>query len=156
MSDDLKHNLRGLILDNTRLSGANARALVDAILIYVKADQERTAQPAAQPRATRPIAEAQRNAAEQAVSARLVSLGLVAAPVQASAETAVWEPQFEATSHIQERLAMKFCCEIAGPRGEPASPPDPVRLLEMAQELYQAERDCPFIGLAATQSNKGE
>ena len=41
----------------------------------------------------------------------------------------------------QEELVMQFCHEIAGPRGEKGSPPDPVRLLEMAGALYEAERD---------------
>lgn len=50
-----------------------------------------------------------------------------------------WQPQFDACSVTQERLVREFCFEIAGPRGEPGSPPDPVRLLEMAQALYEAE-----------------
>lgn len=48
-------------------------------------------------------------------------------------------PQFDAMVPEQERLAIEFCNEIAGPLGKPASPPDPVRLLKMAQALYQAE-----------------
>ncbi|MCR6480586.1 hypothetical protein NU688_30840 [Variovorax sp. ZS18.2.2] len=52
-----------------------------------------------------------------------------------------WEPQFDACSAEQERLAVQFCLEIAGERGGPGSPPDPVRLLEMAEALYRAERD---------------
>lgn len=46
----------------------------------------------------------------------------------------------------QEELAIQFCQEIAGRRGEPGSLPDPVRLLEMAQALYEAERQdlCPM------------
>lgn len=50
-----------------------------------------------------------------------------------------WEPKFDAICPDQERLAREFCDEIAGPRGLPGSPPDPVRLLEMAQALYLAE-----------------
>jgi len=48
-------------------------------------------------------------------------------------------PQFDAMVPAQEELAIKFCMEIAGPRGQPGYPPDPVRLLEMAQALYEAE-----------------
>ncbi|MBB6578984.1 hypothetical protein HNP33_003089 [Comamonas odontotermitis] len=51
-----------------------------------------------------------------------------------------WEPEFLAMTPGQEELAMKFCMEIAGPKGKPGRLPDPVRLLEMAEELYQAER----------------
>ena len=49
------------------------------------------------------------------------------------------EPQFDAFSVDQEQLAIQFCAEIAGPRGGRPSLPDPVRLLEMAEALYQAE-----------------
>ena len=56
---------------------------------------------------------------------------------------ASWRPAFDLMSPRQEELVMQFCQEIAGPRGQPGSPPDPVRLLEMAQALYEAERaDC--------------
>lgn len=51
-----------------------------------------------------------------------------------------WEPAFDVMSWDQEKLAIKFCEEIAGKRGEKGSSPDPVRLLEMAQALYEAER----------------
>lgn len=51
-----------------------------------------------------------------------------------------WEPQFDCMSPGQEDLAMQFCQEIAGRRGEPGRPPDLVRLLEMAQALYEVER----------------
>lgn len=65
-----------------------------------------------------------------------------AAPVQpASGVMAAWEPQFDVMAPEQEELAIKFCEEISGKRGERHSLPDPVRLLEMAQELYLAERD---------------
>jgi len=37
-----------------------------------------------------------------------------------------------------EALAIQFCEEIAGPLGAPCSSPDPVRLLEMAEELFEA------------------
>lgn len=53
----------------------------------------------------------------------------------------LWEPQFDACGSDQEQLALKFCLEIAGERGAKGSPPDPVRLLEMAEDLYIAERD---------------
>ncbi len=52
-----------------------------------------------------------------------------------------WEPQFDVMSVEQEKLVQEFCLEIAGKRGEKGSPPDPVRLLEMAQSLYLAERN---------------
>lgn len=52
-----------------------------------------------------------------------------------------WKPQFDVMSPKQETLVMQFCMEIAGRRGEPGSLPDPVRLLEMAQALYEAERE---------------
>jgi hypothetical protein len=48
-------------------------------------------------------------------------------------------PKFDAMSVEQERLAIEFCMVIAGRKGEKASPPDPVRLLEMAEALYLAE-----------------
>jgi hypothetical protein len=54
---------------------------------------------------------------------------------------ALWEPQFDACGSDQEQMALKFCLEIAGERGEKGSLPDPVRLLEMAEALYIAERD---------------
>lgn len=54
-----------------------------------------------------------------------------------------WEPQFDVMSPKQEALVREFCAEIAGPTGQPGRPPDPVRLLEIAQALYEAEReDC--------------
>ncbi|SFE19657.1 hypothetical protein [Paracidovorax konjaci] len=52
-----------------------------------------------------------------------------------------WQPQFNVMSPKQETLALQFCLEIAGRRGEPGALPDPVRLLEMAQALYEAERE---------------
>lgn len=48
-------------------------------------------------------------------------------------------PKFDAMAPEQERLAIEFCMEIAGRKGEKANPPDPVRLLEMAEALYRAE-----------------
>ena len=51
-----------------------------------------------------------------------------------------WEPQFDCMEPAQEDLARKFCAEIAGPRGKKGRPPDPVRLLEMAEALYKVER----------------
>ena len=47
--------------------------------------------------------------------------------------------KFDAMVPEQERLAIEFCMEIAGRKGEKPSPPDPVRLLEMAEALYRAE-----------------
>lgn len=52
-----------------------------------------------------------------------------------------WEPKFDAMSHEQEQLAIKFCEQIGGRKGEKSSLPDPVRLLEMAEALYLAERN---------------
>ncbi|WP_311221371.1 MULTISPECIES: phosphotransferase [unclassified Acidovorax] len=52
-----------------------------------------------------------------------------------------WQPRFDVMSPKQEALAIQFCAEIAGRVGEAGSPPDPVRLLEMAEALYQAERE---------------
>jgi len=51
-----------------------------------------------------------------------------------------WEPEFEGLGK-QEDLVIKFCEEIAGKVGAIHCLPDPVRLLEMAQALYIAERD---------------
>lgn len=61
--------------------------------------------------------------------------------------SADWEPQFDAMSSKQEELAMQFCAEIAGKRGEKGSPPDSVRLLEMAEALYSAERQDYLAGV---------
>lgn len=47
--------------------------------------------------------------------------------------------KFDAMSPAQEALAVQFCEEIAGPRGQQSRHPDPVRLLEMAEALYLAE-----------------
>lgn len=60
-----------------------------------------------------------------------------------------WEPQFDACSLEQERLARKFCLEIAGERGGPGVLPDPMRLLEMAEALYRAEREAYGAGRRA-------
>lgn len=46
----------------------------------------------------------------------------------------LWEPEFDAISPNQESLAVEFCAEIK-------EGIDAVRLLEMAEELYKAERD---------------
>ena len=64
----------------------------------------------------------------------------------AAAKVEGWLPAFDVMSTRQEELAIQFCQEIAGRRGEPGSLPDPVRLLEMAQALYEAERQdlCPM------------
>lgn len=51
-----------------------------------------------------------------------------------------WEPAFDIMVPGQEELVMQFCMEIAGPKGRPGRLPDAVRLLEMAQALYQVER----------------
>lgn len=56
-----------------------------------------------------------------------------------------WEPGFDCMVPGQEELAMEFCLEIAGPRGQPGRNPDPVRLLEMAEALYKAEADARGI-----------
>lgn len=49
------------------------------------------------------------------------------------------EAEFSADAPEQEALAIQFAEEIAGRKGERGSPPDPIRLLEMARALYQAE-----------------
>ena len=54
---------------------------------------------------------------------------------------AAFVPQFNCDYSQQEDLAIQFCMEIAGRKGEKGSLPDPVRLLEMAEALYHAERD---------------
>ena len=51
-----------------------------------------------------------------------------------------FDPQFDVMSPRQEELVLQFCLEIAGRRGGKGAPPDPVRLLEMADALYQAEK----------------
>lgn len=61
---------------------------------------------------------------------------------EALAKDEAWRPAFDAMSPRQEELAVQFCQEIAGRRGKAGRLPDPVRLLEMAQELYEAERAC--------------
>lgn len=52
-----------------------------------------------------------------------------------------WRPEFDVISQRQEELVIQFCQEIAGTHDKPGSPPDPVRLLEMAEALYEAERE---------------
>lgn len=49
-----------------------------------------------------------------------------------------WEPEFDAICPEQEALAKQFCEDIAQTHGGLM---DPVRLLEMAEALYCAERD---------------
>ncbi|MGC3984790.1 MAG: hypothetical protein QM777_08730 [Pseudorhodoferax sp.] len=61
--------------------------------------------------------------------------------LRALAKRSAWHPQFDVMSPKQEALVLQFCAEIAGPLGQPGSPPDPVRLLGMAQALYEAERE---------------
>jgi hypothetical protein len=82
---------------------------------------------------------------EKLAEARAKVQVLTAALAQAREELAAakaegWRPEFDAMSPRQEELAIQFCQEIAGRRGESGSPPDPVRLLEMAQALYEAEQ----------------
>jgi len=82
---------------------------------------------------------------EQLAEARAKVQVLTAELAQAREELAAakvegWLPAFDVMSTRQEELAIQFCQEIAGRRGEPGSPPDPVRLLEMAQALYEVER----------------
>lgn len=58
-----------------------------------------------------------------------------------------WEPSFDCMLPAQEALVQEFCAEIADPRGKPGRLPDPVRFLEMAEQLYQAERKATvFVG----------
>ena len=60
---------------------------------------------------------------------------------EALRKDAQWRPRFDVMEPEQERLAIQFCEEIAGRRGEKGRVPDPVRLLEMAEALYKAEAD---------------
>ncbi|HVL77614.1 MAG TPA: hypothetical protein VM406_16490 [Noviherbaspirillum sp.] len=78
--------------------------------------------------------------------ARIRELESRAAPESAGA----WQPKFEAIAHEQEQLAIKFCTEIATSR------PDPVRLIEMAEALYLAERNDPVIGAIRADGKEGE
>lgn len=58
-----------------------------------------------------------------------------------------WEPSFDCMLPGQEELVQEFCAEIAGQRGGPGRVPDPVRLLEMTEQLYQVERKATvFVG----------
>lgn len=63
------------------------------------------------------------------------------ATVAALLEASDWRPQFDVMVPKQEELAIQFCTEIVGIRGEGFRGVDPVRLLEMAQALYEAERE---------------
>jgi hypothetical protein len=56
-----------------------------------------------------------------------------------------WEPEFDAMCDQQETLVIEFCDEIAGRKGKQGRCPDAVRLLEMAQALYRAERDDLYL-----------
>jgi hypothetical protein len=106
--------------------------------------------------AARQVIEALRSTAQMLNSARLIMSdaearatageqvrrsGAALALLEAAPKVQEWSPQFDAISLKQEQLVRKFCFEIAGPRGKKGSPPDPVRLLEMAQALYEAERE---------------
>jgi hypothetical protein len=82
-----------------------------------------------------------RQITEQERSALTRALKKSVTPVIVERQVPEWVPQFDAISAEQERLVMEFCQEIAGPRGKKGSPPDPVRLLEMAHALYDAERN---------------
>lgn len=88
------------------------------------------------------LAEAQ--AKVQVLSAELAQ----ARDEVASLKVEGWRPEFDAMSTRQEELAIQFCQEIAGLRGEPGRLPDPVRLLEMAQALYEAERESLGLSVA--------
>ena len=57
----------------------------------------------------------------------------------------MWAPKFDAMVPRQEQLAVQFATEIAGDR---PSAPDPVRLLEMAEQLYKAEANSQIDDLA--------
>ncbi len=52
-----------------------------------------------------------------------------------------WHPRFDAMSAKQETLAAQFCREIAAQAEGGQIGPDPTRLLEMARQLYEAERE---------------
>lgn len=51
-----------------------------------------------------------------------------------------WEPKFDVMAPEQEKLVIQFCEEISGRRGSHGRATDPVRLLEMCERLYWAER----------------
>lgn len=91
------------------------------------------------------LAEAQ--AKVQVLTAELTQAREEAVAVKAEE----WRPAFGVMSPRQEELAIQFCQEIAGLRGEPGRLPDPVRLLEMAQALYEAERES--LGLSVAPRN---
>jgi hypothetical protein len=55
-----------------------------------------------------------------------------------------WEPQFDGMTPGQKELVRQYCQEIAGKRGVKGSPPDPVRLPEMAEALYKVERAAAY------------
>jgi hypothetical protein len=77
-----------------------------------------------------------------AVMALEKAVGTTGPVVDAEAQpTEGWRPAFDVMSPRQEELVIQFCQEIAGRRGEPGCLPDPVRLLEMAEALYEAERN---------------
>lgn len=80
-----------------------------------------------------------RHAGDQPVQAQEAEE--LSAALRSSIPRAAWQPQFDVMSPKQEALVQQFCAEIAGPKGKPGRPPDPVRLLEMAEALYQAERE---------------
>lgn len=65
---------------------------------------------------------------------------------QLKAENGRLQAKFDAMVPEQEALAIEFCIEIAGPRGKKPRPPDPVRLLEMAEALYRAEIRAALTG----------
>ncbi|CAM3404044.1 hypothetical protein [Paracidovorax anthurii] len=52
-----------------------------------------------------------------------------------------WHPRFEAMSAKQEALAAQFANEIAAQAEGDHIGPGPTRLLEMARQLYEAERE---------------
>lgn len=82
--------------------------------------------------------------AEARAKVQVLTAELTQAREEADAlKVAGWRPAFDVMSPRQEELVIQFCQEIAGRKGEPGRLPDPVRLLEMAQALYEAERsDC--------------
>lgn len=51
-----------------------------------------------------------------------------------------WRPSFDGMSPSQEELLLDFCTEIGDEFGQNFGGFDPVRLLEMAEALYEAER----------------
>jgi hypothetical protein len=65
-----------------------------------------------------------------------IQLDYVTDAIDSAIQALRWQPEFDAMAPKQEALLVEFCAEISKGAGL-----DPVRLLEMAEALYLAERD---------------